>query len=346
MSISLIYDPIFLEHDTGHHPENARRLEAVTLLLRERGLWDGLPRPAARPATEAELHAVHDPRFLLLLTQLAARGGGYLTPDTIMSAASDGAARMAAGASVRAVEAVLAGESRYAFALVRPPGHHARPAEGMGFCLINNVAVAARAAQRLGAQRVLIVDFDVHHGNGTQDAFYRDPDVLVFSSHQYPAYPGTGALEEVGEGEGLGATVNVPLPAGVGDAGYRRVYEEVLPPIARRFQPDLILASAGYDAHWTNWTYLASIRMQVTVSGFAAIVRQLHALAEELCGGRLALILEGGYDPEALAWSVAGSLDALLGRGIEDPIGPPLARLTPPGIEDLLYRVKRVHGIA
>jgi acetoin utilization deacetylase AcuC-like enzyme len=345
MSIGLVYDSLFLLHETGHHPENPGRLAAVEALLRERGLWEGLPHLPAQPASDADLAAVHDPRYLRFLDGVAARGGGYLTPDTVMGSESARAARLAAGAAVRAVSGVLSGEVPQAFALVRPPGHHARPAEGMGFCLINNVAVAARAAARLGAARVLIVDFDVHHGNGTQEIFYQDADVFVFSSHQYPAYPGTGGLDEIGQGAGRGATLNVPLPAGVGDAGYLRAYEELLLPAARRFQPDLILASAGYDAHWTNSAYLSSIRMQVTVAGFAGIVSLLRDLATELCGGRLALVLEGGYDPEALAASVAASLDVLLGRRPEDPIGPPRGRTVSPAIDPLIERVRRLHGL-
>jgi acetoin utilization deacetylase AcuC-like enzyme len=346
MSIGLLYDPWFLEHDTGRHPENAGRLVAIMEVLRERGLWEGLPRLDFGPVTEGLLERVHEASYLRFLEGVAARGGGHLSADTLMSAASDRVARLAAGAAERAVAAVLAGEVRQAFALVRPPGHHARPAEAMGFCLLNNVAVAARVASQLGANRVLIVDFDVHHGNGTQEIFYTDPDVFFFSSHQFPAYPGTGSLAETGAGAGAGTTLNVPLPPGVGDAGYARVYGELLPAAARRFRPDIIIASAGYDAHWTNTAYLNSIRMQVTVAGFAAIVRQLHSLAMELCGGRLALVLEGGYDPEALAWSVAASLDALLGRRAEDPVGSPRQRLPEPGLDILIERVRRTHGLS
>jgi acetoin utilization deacetylase AcuC-like enzyme len=345
MSLGLIYDPLFLEHDTGVHPENAGRLRAVTSLLRTQGAWDDLTHLPAEPASLDALGAVHQPGYLRFLAQVAAEGGGWLTPDTVMSARSFDVARQAAGAAVRAVEAAARGEVSAAFALVRPPGHHARPAEGMGFCLLNSAAVAARdAVRRLGLERVLVLDFDVHHGNGTEEIFYDDPSVSYISIHQYPAYPGTGALEETGTGAGIGATVNLPLPAGVGDEGYMRAFDELLAPLVRRFRPQLLLASAGYDAHWTNTAYLSSIRMAVTVTGFGEIVRRLRDWAAELCEGRLAFVLEGGYDPEALAWSVLATLRALRGEPVEDPVGPPPSAETP-NLQPLWDRFRQIHGI-
>jgi acetoin utilization deacetylase AcuC-like enzyme len=347
MPVGLLYDPIYLEHDTGTHPENAGRLRAVVARLREQGLWDQVRHLLAEPARWEALEAVHEAAYLRILAEVSAAGGGWLTADTVMSARSYGAARLAAGAAVRAVEAVLAGETQQAFALLRPPGHHARPAAGMGFCLINHAAVAAAdAVRRLSIERVFLLDFDVHHGNGTQEIFEAEPRVFYASTHQYPAYPGTGALEETGRGAGQGFTLNVPLPAGVGDAGLLRAFDEVIAPAARRYQPELFLASAGYDAHWTNGRYLSSIRMGVTVTGFAALVRRLRALAEELCGGRLALVLEGGYDPEALGWSVASTLDVLLDQPVRDPLGPPPWGDGAPDISELLAAVKRVHDLS
>jgi acetoin utilization deacetylase AcuC-like enzyme len=215
----------------------------------------------------------------------------------------------------------------------------------MGFCLVNHVAVAARHAIRSrGLERVLVVDFDVHHGNGTQDIFYEDPSVLYFSTHQYPAYPGTGPARETGARAGRGTTVNVPLPAGVGDAGHLEALERILVPVARDFRPDLILVSAGYDSHWSNTAYLSSIRMAVTVQGFGKWVALLQELAGELCGGRLAFALEGGYDPEALAWSVDATFRVLLGEPVEDPLGPP-PYPTEPAIGDLIEEYRRLHGI-
>jgi acetoin utilization deacetylase AcuC-like enzyme len=215
----------------------------------------------------------------------------------------------------------------------------------MGYCLLNHAAVAARHAVReRGLSRVLLVDFDVHHGNGTQDVFFEDPSVLFFSMHQYPAYPGTGALNELGRSEGLGTTVNVPLPPGTGDAGFLHALEDVLVPVAREYRPELILCSAGYDAHWTNTAYLNSIRMCATVSGFAAWVRLLRSLAEELCGGKLVLTLEGGYDPTALAWSVDATFRVLLDEPFEDRPGPAPGTVRA-DVQPIIEECRRIHGL-
>jgi acetoin utilization deacetylase AcuC-like enzyme len=345
MAPGILYDPLFLEHDTGRHPENAGRLTAVVDLLRRRGLWERLRHLPARPAPQQALEAVHDPDYLRLLRLYCERGGGWLTGDTPFSARSCDVVTLAAGAVIAATEAVLERRVPAAFALTRPPGHHACPAEGMGFCLVNHVAVAARHAVReWGLRRILVVDYDVHHGNGTQEIFYEDPSVLYFSFHQYPAYPGTGPSYETGAREGAGTTVNVPLPAGVGDEGHLEALERVLVPVARRYEPELILVSAGYDSHWRNTAYLHSIRMGVTVRGFGQWVALLRDLADELCGGRLAFALEGGYDPEALAWSVDATFRVLLDEPVEDPLGPPPAP-SAPAIDDLIEEYRRLHGL-
>ncbi|HEU65248.1 MAG TPA: histone deacetylase, partial [Chloroflexi bacterium] len=253
MKAGLVYDPVYLEHDTGDHVENFQRVVAVMSYLKETGIKEKLICLPPRPASLEELETVHTPEYISYVKSKAEKGGGWLDPDTVMSPKSYEAALYAAGGLLVAVEAVMKGELDNAFALVRPPGHHAVPDRAMGFCIFNNVAIAAKLAlSKFNLERVLIVDFDVHHGNGTQDAFYADPKVLYFSTHQYPFYPGTGWLDETGTGEGKGATVNFPMAAGWGDEEYLRAFNEVLIPVARRFQPQLILISAGFDAHWAD----------------------------------------------------------------------------------------------
>ena len=238
-----------------------------------------------------------------------ARVEGTGTSDTVISPGSYDAAMLAAGAATAAVDAVMEG-ARAAFALVRPPGHHARYNSAMGFCLFNNMAVAAQhAVKKYGLERVMIVDWDVHHGNGTQDYFYERDDVLFFSSHRYPFYPGTGAANETGRGKGEGYTVNVPLPAGTGDGRYKEVFDDVVAPLARRYRPQLILVSAGYDAHLAD----PLGGMAVSVAGFSEMARTVRSLADEIaeCEGRVAAVLEGGYNVEALAASVMATIGAM-----------------------------------
>jgi acetoin utilization deacetylase AcuC-like enzyme len=282
---------------------------------------------------------------LAYIERTAKRGGGMMRNDneTYIAPASCDAMRFAAGAVVTAVEAVLRRDFKNAFALVRPPGHHAFREHGEGFCLINNVAIAADTARHdLGMDRVLIVDFDVHHGNGTQAIFYDDPTVLFFSMQQWGIYPGTGHWSEIGSGAGTGYTVNVPLLSGTGDDTYIRVFDDLLIPIARRFKPDLILVSAGYDPHWAD--PLAS--MAVTDLGFFNLAKRLVALSEELCGGRLVLTLEGGYGLEGLAYGVVATFTALLGeQTFEDPIGPS-PRAERPVDEKYLGRLRALHGLS
>ena len=312
----VLTDPKFLDHDPGPgHVESPARLDAIMGEL-GRAPIDGVRIEMPRAATDAELEAVHSPAYRARLARLA---GEYaeLDPDTAVSPGSWEAATLAAGAAVGAVEAVMQGRAANAFALVRPPGHHARPATAMGFCLINNAAVAAEAARRAGAARVLIVDWDVHHGNGTQEIFAGRDDVLYMSVHQFPFYPGTGAAEEIGVGAGKGATVNCPLPAGQDDADYGAVFHDLFLPVGRAFAPELIIVSAGYDAHARD----PLAEMNVTERGFAAMTSALMELAERTCGGKLALMLEGGYDLAALAASVRASLEVLTGRREDFPLG-------------------------
>jgi acetoin utilization deacetylase AcuC-like enzyme len=340
-SVGYLYDPLFLEHDHPGHPESADRLRAVIKLLREKEILETLTAIPFTAATIEELTAIHTPLYVSQVYALSSRGRGALNPDTYLNSASYDAAALAVGACVAATNAVLKGEVKRAFALVRPPGHHAFVDHGEGFCIFNNVAFAAKRAlgdleddgdlgwspsarrshKQSQPQRAMIVDFDVHHGNGTQAIFYDDPRVLYASLHQYGwMYPGSGSTDERGRGAGKGMTLNIPLPAGVGDKGYARIFDEIIAPAARRFKPHLLLVSAGYDAHWRD----PLAHMSVSLRGFAHMMRVLCELSEELCDGRLVAVLEGGYDFEALSYGVLNSLRIVQSGAmakIEDPIG-------------------------
>ncbi|MEO0565227.1 MAG: histone deacetylase, partial [Chloroflexota bacterium] len=230
-------------------------------------------------------------------------------------------ARIAAGGACMAVDAVMDEEANNALVASRPPGHHATADTAMGFCLLNNIAIAARHAQEThGVERVMIVDYDVHHGNGTNDIFYDDDSVLFISSHQSPLYPGSGAADEIGRGDGDGYTINIPLRAGTGDEGFARLYEEIVWPAAKRFSPELILVSAGFDAHWQD--PLGGLKL--TLDGFAHITRELIRMADELCDGKIVFVMEGGYNLEAIGAGIANVARCLLGDDdIDDPLGKP-----------------------
>jgi acetoin utilization deacetylase AcuC-like enzyme len=305
---AVVYDDTFLLHDHPGHPENAARLRAITEKLAGDPALRGLPASPAADADPEALRAVHTDRHILGVERTARGGGGWLDGDTYCTAQSYDVALRAAGAAMRATAMVMQGEAHNAFALVRPPGHHATPSQAMGFCLFNNAAVAARSAQRLhGAAKVAVVDIDVHHGNGTQDVFYDDPSVLYCSLHQWPLYPGTGLQRETGEGRGEGSTVNVPLPPGTDGERWLHAFESRVAPALAEHRPDLIVVSAGYDAHAAD--PLAELRL--TTDTYAQVAARLAAIAGELCGGRTVWVLEGGYDLDALAASVGATLQSL-----------------------------------
>jgi acetoin utilization deacetylase AcuC-like enzyme len=312
-------------------------------LLESSGLKTQLVPIEPEPASVEMLSLVHSIDHISRIENTARGGGGWLDPDTIMSSGSYRAALFAAGGLVKATKAVLDGNVDSAFALVRPPGHHATYQRAMGFCLFNNIAIAAKhALEKYKLERILIVDFDVHHGNSTQEAFYSDPGVLYFSTHQYPFYPGTGSLDEIGTGKGEGATLNVPLPAWCGDEQYLEVFERVLVPAARRFQPQLIMASAGYDTHWLD--QISAI--QLSTSGLAQLVRIIKDLANELCSGKLVFTLEGGYHLKALPYSVKATFDVLLGKTeIDDPLGKSTSAGRAPDIKDIIETARKLHQL-
>lgn len=342
MTTCYAYDPIEQKHTLSGHPENRGRLASTMRLLTGDGVLGRLQATPVLPASLDRLERVHPRSYIERVAQMAQQGGGHLDPDTYVVAGSYEAALASAGALVGVVEQVMGGQAQNGMSLMRPPGHHALAARGMGFCLFANVAIAARAAQaEFGANRVLIVDWDVHHGNGTEAIFYEDPTVAFFSTHQYPFYPGTGAGSDIGRGSGRGFTVNVPLPAGVGDVGYARTFDDLLVPFARRFRPDLILVSAGYDAHWRDPLAME----QLSLTGYARLMRIVRDLAEELCGGRLVLALEGGYDLEVLAHAVLDTLRVLESTTslISDPFGPSPVAERP--VDRLLADLRALHGL-
>jgi acetoin utilization deacetylase AcuC-like enzyme len=356
MTTALIYDPIFLEHITPQkHPEHPQRVEMAIKML-EALNWlerDGLVQLAPRAATIEELATIHEREYIQEVeaaSQQAARteaAGGrktlFFATDTYVSAKSYEAALKAAGAPLTAIDAVMKGEVDNAYCLVRPPGHHAVAESAMGFCLFNNVAVAARyAIDHYGLERVMIIDYDVHHGNGTQEMFYYDPRVLYFSTHQAPFYPGTGASDERGEGEGLGTTINVPLPAETGFEAYEAVFRQVMVPAADRFDPQLILVSAGFDAHWTD--PIGS--MYLSTAAFAQLNQIIINMAKHLCQGRLVMVQEGGYNLEANASCVATCLNLLLGDDAAvDSLGRAPEDQYRINTDVLIAELRRIHGL-
>ncbi len=307
MALLFVSHPRFWEHDTGYgHPERPARLDAVRAGLHRSGIDDVIEPLKPRPATETELGAVHPPAYVSAIERFCAAGGGHLDGDTPASVASAEAARLAAGAGPVAIEALEQGEGDAAFCAVRPPGHHALPTRAMGFCLFNNIAVAASQLAARG-ERVLIVDYDVHHGNGTQAMFWRDPRVVYVSFHEWPLYPGSGAIDEMGEDDGLGATINFPLPAGATGDVLRRGIELVLAPLVATWQPTWLLVSAGFDGHRDD--PLAGLSL--TAGDFADITADLLAFAPP---GRRLFFLEGGYDLDSLASSAGAAVAALAGE--------------------------------
>ena len=308
----IVRDKRYIDHRTGdYHPESHRRLEVIYDMLNDPDMIDRYTDVPVREATEEELLYIHSKDYILLVAATAGKPSSFLDADTQTSPGSYQAALLAAGGLCNAIKMVNAGELNNAFALVRPPGHHAERNRGMGFCLFNNVAIGAIYAQKeLGLKRILIADWDLHHGNSTQHSFEDDPSILYFSTHQYPYYPGSGSFQEVGRGAGEGYTVNVPLSTGYGDAEYIAIYQQILQPIAMEFKPDFVLASVGGDIHKDD----PLGGMSVTPDGFAGLTRTLMEIARSSCDGKLVLTLEGGYNLQGLRDSVKAVLKELRGE--------------------------------
>ncbi|MAT96546.1 MAG: histone deacetylase [Anaerolineaceae bacterium] len=344
MTTAAVYVPA-IAHTKSGHPENQRRIGQILPFLEKAGILADINLLEPTLATMQQLRRVHAPALIERIREISTTGGGMLdVGDTYATPASYELARLAAGSTIGVVDQILTGRAQNGFALVRPPGHHAEHNRVSGFCLFNNVAAAARQAQAVhGVKRSLIVDFDVHHGNGTQDIFYEDDSVMFISTHLFLPrmfYPGTGDLRESGNGFGSGYTVNVPLMPNVGDTGYGRILTELVTPMARQFKPELILVSAGYDAHWQDPLSMSGL----SLTGYAEMSRALVQLAEELADGRILFVLEGGYQVEALSYGILNTFYALTGQDkIEDPMGSMLE--SEQDISQLLRQLKRHHLI-
>lgn len=336
MPTGVIFSAEFRKHDPGDgHPESKARVDAVARALAASELAGKLEIIAPRPAEKEQILLVHRQHLYDEVMATRGRQRTYLDSDTIASRDTADVAHLAAGAVITGIERVMEGKLENAFAFSRPPGHHAKPDKAMGFCFFNNVAVGAMfALKRYQSRRILVIDFDVHHGNGTQKAFYTSPEVLYVSTHQSPHYPGTGALTEAGKDAGEGFTLNVPMPAGLGDREYLRVFREIVVPVGREYRPDLVLVSAGFDAHRDD--PLGGMKM--TRDGYAAITGEILALARDTCRGRAVFALEGGYNLLALEKSIVSVLGVMSGGKSADEI-----EIGDAGT-DLVGEVRALHG--
>lgn len=313
-----VYHPDYLKHDPGlRHPERPERLTAIVNRLKESSYWEKLMHLEPLPATVEQVEYVHNRDYIEALRDFCARGGGFIGLDTVVSRDSFQAALLAAGGVIKAIDAVMAGEVQNAFAAVRPPGHHAFPDRAKGFCLFNNVAIGARYLQKEhNLEKVLIVDWDIHHGDGTHYFFYDDPTVFYFSIHEYPFYPGTGRAYETGSGKAVGYTLNVPVPFGTGVQEYIDVFQKKLKPIALKFNPNFVLISAGFDAHRDD--PLSGI--QLTSGDYGQFTDIVREIADQTCEGKIVSVLEGGYDFAALSESVLEHLRHLNGAAFSAPL--------------------------
>lgn len=342
MSLALIGHDRYLDHDEPSHPECAARLRAIkSAIAADSELEAALTPIAPWRASDEDLERAHTAAHIGALEAMAGSGGDWADPETYILPDSVEIARLAAGGAMAAVDAVLAGTTRSAFALVRPPGHHATPGEAMGFCLFNNAAVAARFAQAAyGLKRVAILDWDVHHGNGTQDIFISDPDILYISTHGWPLWPGTGHWREMGLGAGAGATLNIPVPHLTGDMGFHRIFEQIISPAIRNFAPELLIISAGYDAHIQD----PLGTLAVTTAGYASLAGIVYNLAAEVCGGRLVGVLEGGYNLAALGEGVVVTMKQWLGQRLSVP-APDVSHIPEPDLSLLINALSAHHPL-
>ncbi len=328
------------DHDYAGHPENAGRFQHFDLLEKLAGEEHFL-KVQSSPASMDAVSSVHHPRYLEALQEVVGKGPAYVDyAPTYVTPASYEAAFLSAGGALNVLDSVLLGQAEGGFALVRPPGHHATATKAMGFCLFNNIAIAARHAQERGFQRVMIVDIDVHHGNGTQEILEDDPDILYLSTHQSGIYPGTGMLHDTGTEEGENSVVNIPLPARAGDEVFQNIFRRVVHPLAKRFSPDVMLVSAGFDAHWRD--PLAGL--QLSSPGYYQIASLLAQIVQEHCPGKVFVVLEGGYDPKAIVYSAMAVIQGLRHTNLpSDPMGS--APYPEPDADSLIDTVRSLHDL-
>ncbi len=341
MKTGLIYDPAYLNHDTRGHPESGERLSHCYSVLGKAGMLEKLVAIKPRPASIEEIELIHKPDYIARVRDFSNRGGGILDFDNAGSSATFDTALLAAGGVLTALDAVMEKKVESAFALVRPPGHHARPGQAMGFCFFNNVALCARyAAKKHGLSRILIVDWDEHHGNGTEDVFYDDSSVLYFSAHRYGSFPDTGRLSLAGEGPGEGYNINVPLPRKSNDDDYEYVFRQILQPLACEFKPQLVLVSAGMDTHAKD--YIG--QMNMSGAGYARLAAVVLEIAGRHCGGASVFALEGGYRPEALAEGVLAVINTLVNWDLNGERQPGADLPVRKAVKKAVEGVRKTHG--
>jgi acetoin utilization deacetylase AcuC-like enzyme len=315
--LAIFYPSGHQAHSKSGHPERPERVEVIWAALKKADWWGRAVQVSPLDVPIAVLHAVHTPAYLNLL-ELSCRRSGQLDADTYTTPKSWNLAHQAAGGAITVAEAVWQREAKRGLALCRPPGHHAMRGQGMGFCLLNNIALAAEyLIQKQAAKRLAIVDLDLHHGNGTQDIFWRRADVFYLSTHQSPFYPGSGWLEEIGQSEGQGYTANFPLPPGSGDTSFLTIMDTLILPLLDRYKPEMVLVSYGFDIHWLD----PLGQILATVDGYARLIEKLATWSDVHCQGKLAIILEGGYDLDAAAACTLAVTNAMLGEAWDDPLG-------------------------
>ena len=336
-----VFEQIYLDHNLEGHPESAKRLNSIYSKLENDIIFSRLLKINARSATKEELILCHSSDYIERVERVCKNGGGYLDQDTYTNTHTFHAATIAVGGLISLTKAVIENKIKNGIALVRPPGHHALAENGMGFCIFGNVAIASKAAiKNFNIKKAAIVDIDVHHGNGTQELIGNNPNILFISTHQYPFYPGTGAIKEMGTNEAKGTIINIPLQPHTNDESFKIIYEEIIIPALKKFKPEIIFVSAGYDSHWMD----PLANMGLSLNGYSWISKKLVETAEEICSGKIVFTLEGGYNLDILATGVLNSIKSMMGEiNFEDPFS--LSTHQSPDLSELVNQLKQIHSL-